>query len=181
MLGIFSGRVGLGRTCLLCVVLFLSLFCQVGCAPSWYDGEVATLVADGATTITRLDKELGDCYRVFTGLPTVYEISRPSYTLRVAHGNRYWPEFFLAAESNDHGSMEIIGPEIKPVRFAWGADHRRLEEARGLHLSHQTVSLEYFQGKSIQVAILDSQWDVLGVEELTYEIQDVNCFGWDSL
>ena len=149
--------------------------------PHLYDGEFALLVGNLETNITRRDKDLGDCYRVFSGLPTVYEISRPNYTLHVAHGNRYWPQFYLAAESKDRTPMEIIGPDIEPVRAVWGADHQRLEEARGLQLSHQTARLDRVLGGSVTIAILDSQWDVLGVEQLKYVTLDVNCVEVDSL
>ena len=77
--------------------------------------------------------------------------------------------------------MEIIGPDIEPVRAVWGADHQRLEEARGLQLSHQTARLDRVLGGSVTIAILDSQWDVLGVEQLKYVTLDVNCVEVDSL
>ncbi len=162
-------------------VFFLGLSCQVGCAPHWYDGEFAVLIDNDATMIARHDTDLGDCYRVFSGLPSVYAISRPNYTLHVAHGNRYWPEFYLAAESKDDSPLEIIGSQIELHNAFLSKDRHRVEEARGLQLSHQTVRLDRIQGNSITVAILDSQWDVLGIEELKYEILEVNCFLWDSI
>ena len=161
-------------------ILVLCVFCLASCGvPYFYEGEIAILVSDNVS-VKRHQTDLGDCDAGSGGLPTVYLISTPTYNLHVAHGNRYWPEFFLAAESKEHEPLEIIGMETEPVRAPWGS-HPRLEESRGLKLSHHTARLDRIEGSSIKVAILDSSWSILGVEELEYETKKVNCLTWDTL
>ena len=161
-------------------IVLLGAFLQVGCTPHWYDGEFAILNEGAAMSIEQSAKDLGDCYRVFAGIPTVYRISRPDYTLHIAHGDRYWPEFYFLAEAEDQSAMEIIGAEVIPVENPWASAHQQIEEARGIELSHKSVTLGRDMDSTLIVAILDSRWNIVGVEELSFKIMDVNCLDWGA-
>ena len=161
-------------------MILLGAFLQVGCTPNWYDGEFAILNEGAGVSIEQSAKDLGDCYRVFSGIPTVYEISRPDYTLHIAHGDRYWPEFYFFAEADDQSPMEIIGAEVVPVDNPWTSAHQQTEEARGVVLSHKSVKLGRDMDSKLSVAILDSGWNIVGVEELSFKIVGVNCLSWGA-
>jgi hypothetical protein len=166
------------------VVVFIVLI--YGCAPHYYNGEMALLELDENIEVILSQSEVGDCYRRFGSLPTVYRIERLEYTLLIAHGNRYWPEFFFSARSVNGEQLELTGNLIEPVPDRWRAYRSKVEEQRQLELTHQTGRGEKMkqlnqESSPIVVTIRNSEGQILGREPLRFTINKVDCFAWDAV
>ena len=159
------------------VTLFL-LMSSTACAPHWYRGTVAVLEGPGVI-VAKSDHNWGDCYSVFGKFPTVYKVSKSQYEIYIAHGDRYWPQLFLRAQSTDGSVLELRGKALELVQFPNGVDITRLRNARGMAPTHE-LDLRYFSEPTIDLEVLDSQHRVLGRERLTYRLEDVKCFAWDA-
>src|SRR5437867_3443283 len=81
------------RVCLCAIAAAITVS---GCV-HYYDGTVAELEVGPGLTVTLAVPDYGDCFRSNPDVPVVYGLERPRYSLRIAHGMRYWPEFFLIA------------------------------------------------------------------------------------
>ena len=161
----------------------------------FFEGTVAELEQGSELTVILAASSYGDCFRPVQRVPIVYAVTRPNYSLRVAHGMRYWPEFFLIAHDSNGVVLDISGAGIQPVEFPRGGDMRRLREARGTDLSHHAV-LDVPRGydqrirqdltvkavregrigtKTIVFEIHDSEVHILGQEQLRYRVSSIRC------
>src|SRR5689334_4706593 len=112
---------------ILCMALLALVF--TACVPNWYRGSAAVLSESPSLKVIKRDRDWGDCYRPFGSMPTVYQLSRPTYNLHIAHGQRYWPELFLAAQAPDGTNLELRGPNVSRISHPRGGDVARLGKA----------------------------------------------------
>src|SRR5262249_53889057 len=122
------------------VRLWMLAFALVSCGCAhFFEGTVAELDEASDVTVVLTASSYGDCYRLTRKVPIVYAVARPQYSVRIAHGMRYWPEFFLVAHDRSGAVLAITGDGIGPVPFPRGGDMRRLTQARGTDLSHYAL------------------------------------------
>jgi hypothetical protein len=175
------------------LALLASTASHVACT-HYYEGSVAELELVGGVEVVRSDESYGDCYRQSPAVPVVYAVARDSYTLRIAHGQRYWPEFFLTATARDDQVLGIIGTDIRRLneRERRGGDLSRLQFNRGVPL-HDHASLHnlpktyqgplprYQPGRYVLTFdVLDSQGSVIGRERLPYRVNFIDCREFDG-
>jgi hypothetical protein len=175
----------------------LLAFASSGCV-RLFEGTVAELDQVPDLTVVLAASEYGDCFRVTSKVPIVYGVTRPKYSLRIAHGMRYWPEFFLLARDNNGTVLSISGDSIWPVEFPRGGDIRRLREARGTDLSHHAL-LDVPRGshdgqdltvqavregrvgkKTLAFEVRDSDGLVVGREAFSYQVKTIRCREFDG-
>jgi hypothetical protein len=168
---------------------------STSCA-NYYDGTVAELEHAAGLTVELATESYGDCFRR-GDVPVVYKVVRPNYTVRIAHGMRYWPEFFLSAQDNHGNSLNITGPGISALtdQAQSGGDMRRLRESRGgIDLSNHTRLLDMlvYDGRTKEWVIVKAVREnkigirtlafdvrngsgVLGTEQLAYRVNIIRC------
>lgn len=88
-----------------------------------FEGTVAEMVPRPDVTVLVAASSYGDCYRDADPVPVVYAVTRPRYTLRIAHGDRYWPQLFAYARDNSGAALQIAGG-AGPVQSPRGGDIR---------------------------------------------------------
>lgn len=155
------------------VIVILS----VGCV-HFFEGTVAELENGPGLSVELTAQSYGDCFRIGFGVPIVYEVSRPKYTVSIAHGMRYWPEFFLNAHDNNGIPLNITGAGIAAVIGPTGGDMRRLRETRGgLELSHHAV-LDIPRGWDGRLrewlAVKAARENAIGTKTLTFDIRSAS-------
>lgn len=164
----------LRNACSIAIVVF-----SVGCV-HFFEGTVAELEDAPGLSVELAAQSYGDCFRIGSGVPIVYKVSRPNYTVRIAHGMRYWPEFFLNAHDNNGIPLNITGAGISAVSFPTGGDMRRLREARGgLELSHHTL-LDIPRGWDARIrqwlAVKAVRENAIGIKTLAFDIHSASGF-----
>jgi len=164
----------------LCIA-WLPAVLVAGCVPYYFDGVAATLDESSQFDVTRRDRSWGDCYYIFSKMPTVYQSTKSGYTFTVTQGPRYWPEFFLEARSPTGVELDLKGEHVESAGYRKGGDMRRLREARGTNPTHRTAKLTEVSGDYVTVEILNDSGVKLGEENLYFELVDVNCMEIDSL
>lgn len=144
-----------------------------------YEGAVAELDVTADIDVVQAAHKYGDCYRQPDSVPVVYRVKRNEYELRIALGNRYWPEFFLSAVNPPGTNLEIVGNEI--VELNKNPDTLELQEARGIELTH-VARLSRTPGRfRLVFQVQDRDHAVLGNETLPYEVKAIHCAEIDSL
>ncbi len=162
--------------------LLLYIGLHVGVLHS-FSGSVAELKLDSGVKIVNRKRFYGDCYRIFKSVPVVYQVKRPEYELHIAHGIRYWPQFFLSATTFDGKELELVGEGIQRVAVPYGGDMRRLQEARETKLTHQVFTLKEVKDQSIKFIkfeVNNDQGNIIGIEKFEFETNQVSCMERDG-
>lgn len=158
-----------------------------------YDGTVAEFEPHPDLPVILSAKEYGDCFREDRDVPLVYQVRRPEYSVRIAHGNRYWPEWYLVARDATGALLKIGGAQIRAVLDAGSGDMKRLHKVRGNYLDHRAV-LDVPLGwrdtenltaqaardnaigpRSVAFEVLGPKGVVLGREEFVYRVNLIRC------
>jgi hypothetical protein len=150
---------------------------STGCA-HYYDGTVAELEQAAGVGVELATQSYGDCFRRGSDVPVVYKLVRSNYTVRIAHGMRYWPEFFLSAQDNNGNALNITGPDISAVEYQGGGDMRRLRESRrGIEFTHHARLLDMlvYDGRTKEwVMVKAVRENRIGVRTLAFDVRNIS-------
>lgn len=149
----------------------------VDCTAVRYEGQVAILRGPGIEVV-KSETDWGDCHRRDSPVPTVYQVAREEYVLSVAHGDRYWPQFFLGAAGRDGETLELVGSGIKRLD---AAVIDSLAQARMIVVSHSSGDHLDRPPQPLVVEVRKQNGELVGQEELRFDILVVRCVNWVGL
>jgi hypothetical protein len=169
-------------------ICLLALTCTA-CWPYFEHQRFAVLKSSKTLHVVRHDRYLDlTCYVLFGSLPSVFELSKPSYRVRLEYDRR-WLHLFLVAYGQDGTRLELTGPNIRPIgEYPFGdVSVERLESNATADAPTHFASLRSSFGfmsdnsSTIELRILDGDQVSLGQETLQFRTKKVSCMGFDTL
>ena len=161
-------------------ILVLIGFLISGCAPHFYKGRMAFVAIQPYLIVEAELHDAGDCHKSFGKLPITYVLDRHHYKINIAHTDRYWAELYFEAYSTSGEKLGLRSKHLSPTIYRFGANGAYKPIPFNGVFNYTSGKLLGESG-SLDFEVLDSEGDVLGNESVSFLIQEVSCFEWDSL